>query len=145
MQKAPVVLEVEDHLDYAVIKTGGKQYRVKPGDTLDVELLPNPVDSLAEFSEVLALSDGGEVTIGVPLVPGAKVTAQVVSHYKDRKLMVFKYKAKTRYRRKRGHRQSYTRLLIQDIELTKPSARAPRKRAPRKAAPAKAEGGEENN
>ncbi len=132
-------------MDYAVIKTGGKQYRVKPGDTLDVELLPNPVDSVAEFSEVLALSDGGEMTIGVPLVEGAKVTAQVVSHYKDRKLMVFKYKAKTRYRRKRGHRQSYTRLLIQDIELTKPRARAPRRRASRKAAPAGAEGGEGNN
>ena len=132
-------------MDYAVIKTGGKQYRVKPGDTLDVELLPNPVDSVAEFSEVLALSDGGEVTFGVPLVEGAKVTAQVLSHYKDRKLMVFKYKAKTRYRRKRGHRQSYTRLLIQDIELTKPRARTPRRRASRKAAPAEAGGGEGNN
>ena len=138
-------MKVGNHMDYAVIKTGGKQYRVKPGDTLDVELLPNPVDSLAEFSEVLALSDGGEVTIGLPLVEGAKVTAQVVSHYKDRKLMVFKYKAKTRYRRKRGHRQSYTRLLIQDIELTKPGARAPRRRAPRKAAPAEVESGEGNN
>ncbi|MDA1129801.1 MAG: 50S ribosomal protein L21 [Chloroflexi bacterium] len=104
-------------MDYAVFKTGGKQYRVKPGDTLDVELLPNAVDTLAEFGEVLALSDGGEVTIGAPLVEGAKVTAQVLSHYKDRKLMVYKYKAKTRYRRKRGHRQTYTRLRIQDIEL----------------------------
>ena len=113
-------------MDYAVFKTGGKQYRVKPGDTLDVELLPNDVDSIAEFEEVLALSDGGEVTIGTPLVDGAKVTAQIVSHYKDRKLMVFKYKAKNRYRRKRGHRQTYTRLRIQDIELKK--ARAPRRR-----------------
>jgi len=113
-------------MDYAVFRTGGKQYRVKPGDTLDVELLPNPVDSLAEFGEVLALSDGGEVTIGAPLVEGAKVTALVLTHYKDRKLMVFKYKAKTRYRRKRGHRQFYTRLRIQDIELHSPRARAPR-------------------
>ncbi len=113
-------------MDYAVFRTGGKQYRVKPGDTLDVELLPNPVDSLAEFGEVLALSDGGEVTIGAPLVEGAKVTAQVLSHYKDKKLMVYKYKAKTRYRRKRGHRQTYTRLRIQDIELHSPRARAPR-------------------
>ena len=129
-------------MDYAVIKTGGKQYRVKPGDTLDVELLPYPVDSLAEFGEVLALSDGGEVTIGAPLVEGAKVTAQVLSHYKDKKLMVYKYKAKTRYRRKRGHRQTYTRLRIQDIELTKP--RAPRRRAAA-AAPAEAEGGEGNS
>ena len=114
-------------MDYAIIKTGGKQYRVKPGDELDVELLPDLVDSVAEFGEVLALSDGGEVTIGAPLVEGAKVTAQVLSHYKDKKLMVFKYKAKNRYRRKRGHRQTYTRLRIQDIELNKP--RAPRRRA----------------
>ena len=62
MQRAHVVLKVEDNMDYAVFKTGGKQYRVKPGDTLDVELLPNDVDSIAEFEEVLALSDGGEVT-----------------------------------------------------------------------------------
>jgi len=137
-------LKVEAHMDYAVIKTGGKQYRVKPGDTLDVELLPNPVDSIAEFGEVLALSDGGEVTIGAPLVEGAKVTAQVLAHYKDRKLMVFKYKAKTRYRRKRGHRQSYTRLRIQDIELHTTQARAPRRRASRAAVPAEPEGAEGN-
>ena len=128
-------------MDYAVFKTGGKQYRVQPGDTLDVELLPNDVDSIAEFGEVLALSDGGVVTIGAPLVEGAKVTAQVVSHYKDRKLMVFKYKAKNRYRRKRGHRQTYTRLRIRDIELSKP--RAPRRRAA-VAANAEADGGEGN-
>ena len=131
-------------MDYAVFKTGGKQYRVKPGDMLDVELLPNPVDSVAEFGEVLALSDGGVVTIGVPLVEGAKVTAEVLSHYKDKKLMVYKYKAKTRYRRKRGHRQTYTRLRIKDIELSKPSTRAPRRRAVA-AASTEAEGGEESN
>ena len=129
-------------MDYAVFKTGGKQYRVKPGDTLDVELLPNDVDSIAEFEEVLALSDGGEVTIGAPLGVGAKVTAQVVSHYKDRKLMVFKYKAKNRYRRKRGHRQTYTRLRIQDIELRK--ARGPRRRATAPAA-TEGDGGEGSN
>ena len=128
-------------MDYAVFKTGGKQYRVKPGDTLDVELLPNEVDSVAEFGEVLALSDGGEVTIGAPLVEGAKVTAQVLSHYKDRKLMVFKYKAKNRYRRKRGHRQTYTRLRIRDIELSKP--RASRQRVA--ATAVGAEAGEGNN
>jgi large subunit ribosomal protein L21 len=126
-------------MDYAVFKTGGKQYRVKPGDTLDVELLPDEVDSVAEFAEVLALSDGGEVTIGAPIVEGAKVTAQVLYHYKDRKLMVFKYKAKNRYRRKRGHRQTYTRLRIRDIELSKP-------RASRQGVVATAdEGGEGNN
>ena len=102
-------------MDYAVFKTGGKQYRVKPGDTLDVELLPAEVDSLAEFDEVLAVSQDGSLTVGTPNVPGARVRAQVKSHYKDRKLMVYKYKAKTRYRRKKGHRQSYTRVEIQDI------------------------------
>ncbi len=131
-------------MDYAVFKTGGKQYRVKPGDTLDVELLPNDVDSVTEFGEVLALSAGGEVTIGAPLVEGAKVTATVLSHYKDRKLMVFKYKAKNRYRRKRGHRQTYTRLRIQDIELNKPRARAPRRRTAA-AATTEGDGGEGNS
>jgi len=135
---------VEVYMDYAVFRTGGKQYRVKPGDTLDVELLPNPVDTLAEFGEVLALSDGGEVTIGAPLVEGAKVTAQVLSHYKDRKLMVYKYKAKTRYRRKRGHRQNYTRLRIQDIELHTPGTQASR-RPDSEAASAETEGAEGNN
>ncbi len=102
-------------MDYAVFKTGGKQYRVQTGDMLDVELLPNEADSLAEFGEVLAFSIDGELTVGSPSVAGAKVIAQVMSHYKDRKVMVYKYKAKTRYRRKRGHRQSYTRVVIQDI------------------------------
>ena len=130
-------------MDYAVFKTGGKQYRVKPGDTLDVELQPNEVDTIAEFGEVLALSDGGEVTFGVPVIEGAKVTAQVLSHYKDKKLMVYKYKAKHRYRRKRGHRQTYTRLQTRDNELSTP--RAPRRRAAAAAAPAETDGGEENS
>ncbi len=103
-------------MDYAIFKTGGKQYRVKPGDVLDVEKLPLEVGSLAEFEEVLAVSDDGEVNFGTPTVAGAKVLAEVESHYKDRKVIVFKYKAKTRYRRKKGHRQNYTRLLIQDIQ-----------------------------
>ena len=130
-------------MEYAVFKTGGKQYRVKPGDTLDVELLPNEVDTIAEFGEVLALSDGGEVTFGVPVIEGAKVTAQVLSHYKDKKLMVYKYKAKNRYRRKRGHRQTYTRLQIRDIELSKP--RAPRRLSTAAAAPSETDGGGENS
>ena len=130
-------------MDYAVFKTGGKQYRVQPGDTLDVELLPNEIDSIAEFDQVLALSDGGEVTIGAPLVDGAKITAQVLAHYKDRKLMVFKIKAKNRYRRKRGHRQTYTRLRIQDIELNKP--RSTRRGAAATAASAEIDGGEGSN
>ena len=126
------------NMDYAVFKTGGKQYRVKPGDTLDVEKLPVGVASVAEFGEVLAISDGGDVTFGSPYVPGAKVLAQVQAHYTDKKIMVFKYKAKTRYRRKRGHRQDYTRLLIQDIKVDKPAPRTRKPRARRSTA-AKAE------
>ena len=117
-------------MDYAVFKTGGKQYRVKPGDILDVELLPFAVDSVAEFGDVLAVSNGGEVTFGSPYIPGARVLAQVQSHYQDKKIIVFKYKAKTRYRRKKGHRQNYTRLLIQDIQLEQ-SGDAPQTRRPR--------------
>ena len=102
-------------MDYAIIKTGGKQYRVKQGDVLDVELLALDVGSIAEFDEVLAVSENGQVNFGSPTLSGAKVTAEVQSHYKDRKVIVFKYKSKTRYRRKLGHRQNYTRLLIQGI------------------------------
>ncbi len=103
-------------MDYAIFKTGGKQYRVKPGDVLDVEKLSLEVGTIAEFDQVLAVSEDGQVSFGAPLVSGATVTAEVQSHYKDRKLIVFKYKRKTRYRRKKGHRQIYTRLLIQGIQ-----------------------------
>jgi large subunit ribosomal protein L21 len=114
-------------MDYAIIRTGGKQYRVKPGDVLDVEMLPLAVGAVAEFGEVLAVSDGGQVTFGAPQVAGARVLAQVQDHHKDKKLIVYKYKAKTRYRRMRGHRQNLTRLLIQDIQVGAP-VRAPRRR-----------------
>lgn len=130
-------------MDYAIFKTGGKQYRVKPGDTLDVEKLPVAVDSVAEFGEVLAIAENGEVTFGSPYVPGARVLTQVQSHYKDRKIIVFKYKPKTRYRRKGGHRQTYTRLLIQDIQVqTEPPA--PRRRTRRAGQAATEEGGAGN-
>ncbi|PCI21194.1 MAG: 50S ribosomal protein L21 [SAR202 cluster bacterium] len=129
-------------MDYAVFKTGGKQYRVKPGDTLDVEKLSVAVDSIAEFGEVLAISDNGEVTFGSPMIEGARVLARVDSHYKDKKLMVFKYKSKTRYRRKKGHRQTYTRLVIQDIQSEPPAP--PRRRRARASAAVAEEGSTEN-
>ena len=103
-------------MDYAIIKTGGKQYRVKQGDVLDVEKLSLEIGSITEFDQVLAVSENGQVNFGSPILAGAKVTAEVQSHYKDRKVIVFKYKPKTRYRRKLGHRQNYTRLLIQGIQ-----------------------------
>ena len=103
-------------MDYAIFKTGGKQYRVQPGDVLDVEKLPLAVGSVTEFDQVLAVSEDGVVNFGRPVVSGAKVVAEVQSQYQDRKIIVFKYKPKTRYRRKKGHRQNYTRLLIQNIQ-----------------------------
>ena len=103
-------------MDYAIVKTGGKQYRVSPGDVLDVELLDAAAGATTQLDDVLAVSRDGQVRFGAPTVAGARVIAQVQSHYKDRKIIVYKYKAKTRYRRKRGHRQNYTRVLIQDIE-----------------------------
>jgi large subunit ribosomal protein L21 len=125
-------------MDYAVFKTGGKQYRVKAGDTLDVEKLPLEVDSAAEFENVLAVSDGGEVTFGAPYVAGAKVLAQVQSHLQDKKIVVFKYKRKTRYRRTKGHRQEYTRLVIKGIQMgpapSEPGRRRSRSREPQPAA-----------
>lgn len=104
-------------MDYAIFRTGGKQYRVRPGDRLDVERLPLAVGAAAEFDNVLAVSQDGFTEFGSPQVPGARVVARVQAQLRDRKLVVFKYKRKGRYRRKKGHRQSYTRLVIEDIRI----------------------------
>lgn len=102
--------------NYAIVATGGKQYRVRPGDMLDVESLPEPEGDTITLEDVLLTSIDGEVVIGTPRVEGAQVVAEVVSHGRERKKTVFKYKNKIRYRRKRGHRQHKTSLLIKDIE-----------------------------
>ena len=104
-------------MDYAVFKTGGKQYRVKPGDTLDVEKLPVAVGSVAEFPEVLVVSDGGDTKVGAPYVEGAKVLAEVKSHYRDKKIIVFKKIKKKQYRRTNGHRQECTELRVDEIKI----------------------------
>ena len=103
---------------YAIIQTGGKQYRVQPGDTIRVESLPIDDGDTVELAEVLMVSRDGEITLGSPTVPGAKVSARAVSHGRGPKIVVYKYKAKTRYRRKNGHRQSYTELTVDDIILS---------------------------
>ncbi|HKP59346.1 MAG TPA: 50S ribosomal protein L21 [Polyangiales bacterium] len=96
---------------YAVIKTGGKQYRVNEGDRLRVEKLEGAVGDFVEFPEVLML--GGEsVSIGKPLVTGAKVSAQITSQGLGKKIIVFKMRRRKRYRRKNGHRQPFTELKI---------------------------------
>ena len=105
----------EVELNYAILKSGGKQYRVKPGDVIDVERLSVEEGSSVELADILAVSRDGEITVGNPIVPQASVTAHVRAHDKDKKIIVFKYKRKVRYRRKKGHRQHYTRLAITSI------------------------------
>lgn len=102
---------------YAVVETGGKQYRVEVGQTVDVELLPAEVGSTVELGRVLMVSGDDGPKFGSPVVDGAKVTADVVAHGRGKKLIVFHYKAKTRHRKKTGHRQGYTRVSVTDIAL----------------------------
>ena len=101
---------------YAVLTTGGKQYRVSEGDVLFVEKLNAEVDSTVELTEVLAVSKDGELKVGAPVGEGAKVVAKVLAQGKAKKVVVFKYKRKKDYRRKNGHRQPYTKIVVEKIE-----------------------------
>ena len=101
---------------YAVIATGGKQYKVQEGDTIYVEKLEAEVDSTVELGNVLAVSKEDGLVLGKPVVDGAKVVAKVAAQGKNKKVIVFKYKRKRDYRRKAGHRQAYTKLVIEKIE-----------------------------
>ena len=100
---------------YAIIKTGGKQYRVQEGDNIFVEKLDADVDSNVVFDQVLAVVNDGDVKVGAPVVEGAKVTAKVLAQGKEKKILVFKYKAKSNYRRRQGHRQPFTKVEITAI------------------------------
>ncbi|MBI4234277.1 MAG: 50S ribosomal protein L21 [Chloroflexi bacterium] len=100
---------------FAIVETGGKQYRVQPGEVVDVERLPGEVGSTIELDRVLLLSQDGNLSPGAPLVAGAKVLAKVEDQFRGPKLVVFKFKAKKHYRKKKGHRQWYTRLRIVDV------------------------------
>jgi large subunit ribosomal protein L21 len=102
-------------MDYAIIETGGKQYRVSPGDLLDVEKLPADEGDQVELKQVLLLSHEGTVTVGTPLVQGAKVIGEVAEQRRGDKIVVFRYKNKTRQGTKTGHRQYLSRLQIKDI------------------------------
>ncbi|HEX3015094.1 MAG TPA: 50S ribosomal protein L21 [Desulfobacteria bacterium] len=101
---------------YAVIETGGKQYRVQQGDTLTVEKLAANVGDTVTLDKVLLVEKDGNVTVGAPVVAGAKVAAKVVEHGKGDKILVFKYKAKKNYRRKQGHRQPFSKIVVESIE-----------------------------
>jgi large subunit ribosomal protein L21 len=100
---------------YAIIETGGKQYRVSPGQSIEVENLSAEIGQTLEINSVLLLANDGEVVVGTPTVEGAAVRATVVDHGRGRRVTVFKFRGGNRYQRKLGHRQSHTRLLIQDI------------------------------
>ena len=102
---------------YAIIKTGGKQYRVQEGDNIFVEKLDADVDSNVVFDQVLAVVNDGDVKVGAPVVEGAKVTAKVLAQGKEKKILVFKYKAKSNYRRRQGHRQPFTKVSIEKSRL----------------------------
>jgi large subunit ribosomal protein L21 len=116
---------------YAILETGGKQYRVQPGDTISVERLPAEPGETLELGSVLLLAGDGERTrVGAPSVPGAIVRAEVVEHGRGDKIIVFRFKSKVRYRRKTGHRQALTRLRITDILLDGKSTAAEPAEAP---------------
>ena len=102
-------------MDYAILRTGSKQYRVSPGNVIDVDKLRVEEGSYVQLTDVLAVSRDGKLVLGNPLVQDASVVALVQSHGKTDKIVVFKYKRKVRYRRKKGHRQDYTRLAISGI------------------------------
>ena len=100
---------------YAVIRTGGKQYRVAPGDILEVEKLEGNVGDTITLDDVLLVADGEAVTIGQPTVEGASVTAKIAGQHRGEKILVFRYRPKKRIRVRRGHRQYLTRIQIESI------------------------------
>lgn len=101
---------------YAVIETGGKQYKVAVGDKVEVELVPGDAGDLIELNRVLMVADGDQVQVGKPVLEQAKVTARILGTLRAPKLIIFKYRAKQRYRRKTGHRQNLTQLVIESIQ-----------------------------
>ena len=100
---------------YAIIKTGGKQYRVQSGEQLRVEALPADVGATVSIEQVLLVGNGEGVKVGAPFVSGAKVTATVLSHGRGDKVRIFKLRRRKHYQKTQGHRQSYTELRIDDI------------------------------
>lgn len=102
---------------YAIIETGGKQYRVEEGSIVDVELLDGEAGAEVNFNHVLAVKKDDKLLVGQPYLTDVKVQGKVVEHGKGKKIVVFKYKAKKNYRRKQGHRQPFTRVLIEKIEV----------------------------
>jgi large subunit ribosomal protein L21 len=103
---------------YAVLVTGGKQYKAQIGQVLTIEKLEVPTGEEVRFDQVLLINDDQQVTVGTPVIGGASVTGKVVRHDRGPKIIVFKYKPKVRYRRKTGHRQEQTHVLVQSIRAS---------------------------
>jgi large subunit ribosomal protein L21 len=101
---------------YAVINTGGKQYKVQPGETLRIEKITGEVGSKVTFEKVLMVADGETIRVGQPVIEKASVHASIVEQDRAKKILVFKYKRRKRYRRKQGHRQPYTAIRIDGID-----------------------------
>ncbi|MDX2183775.1 MAG: 50S ribosomal protein L21 [Gemmatimonadaceae bacterium] len=104
-------------MSYAIIRTGGKQYKVEPGKTYKLPSLPGDAGAAIEFNDVLLGSDGNTAKVGVPTLAGAKVSGQIVEHGKGDKIVIFKFKRRKNYARKQGHRQGYTAVKITAISL----------------------------
>jgi large subunit ribosomal protein L21 len=104
-------------MSYAIIRTGGKQFRVEPGKTIRIPSLEGEAGSKVTFSDVLLSSDGTDVQTGAPTLKGAKVTAEIVKHGLGEKIVVFKMKRRKNYARKQGHRQKFTEVRISDISV----------------------------
>lgn len=102
---------------YAIIQTGGKQYRVEEGKVITVEKLAQAADEAIEFVDVLSVVDGDNIQFGAPFVKGATVKGKVLTQGRGKKIRVFKYKSKSNYRRCQGHRQPFTKVLIESIAL----------------------------
>ena len=101
--------------DYAIVHTGGKQYRVSTGDTIRVESISGDIGDTVELTDIRMVSREGQVTLGAPSVDSVRVVTEISDSGRDKKIVVFKYKSKVRYRRKKGHRQRYTDLTVTDI------------------------------
>lgn len=102
---------------YAIVETGGKQYRIKEGDIFQVEKLDVPEGETVEFDKVLALSNENGFSAGQPYLENVKVIGEVLEHDKDKKIIVYKYKPKKNYRKKQGHRQPFTKVKIKSIQF----------------------------
>ena len=121
---------------YAVVNTGGKQYKVQQGEVLRIEKIPGDVGSSVTFDRVMMFSDGETVSIGQPVLDNVAVEGHIVAQGKAKKILVFKYKRRKRYRRKQGHRQEFTAVQIDSIQGAGSAAKAPAtsKKAPKKEA-----------